>query len=100
CRRLGDGAARDHPLRRRRGPDADQQRGGDARPRDRLPATHRPGGGGGMTVARRRSMARARHAIASHPIASYLLIAFGASWAMTGLLSISLLFGLLALFGP
>ena len=41
-----------------------------------------------------------RAVIADHPIAAYLLIAFGASWAMTGLLSVSVLFGLLALFGP
>jgi len=53
-----------------------------------------------MTATERRSMGPVRRAIASHPIASYLIIAFGASWALTGLLSVSLLFGLLALFGP
>ncbi len=39
-------------------------------------------------------------AIARHPIPAYLVIAFGASWSMTALLSVSLMFGLLALFGP
>jgi membrane protease YdiL (CAAX protease family) len=53
-----------------------------------------------MIATGRRSMGPIRGAIAGHPIASYVLIAFGASWAMTGLLSVSLLFGLLALFGP
>ena len=38
--------------------------------------------------------------IARHPIASYLVIAFGSSWAFTGLVSVSLMFGLVALFGP
>ena len=38
--------------------------------------------------------------IARYPIASYIVIAFASSWAMTGLLSISIMFGLLALFGP
>ncbi len=44
--------------------------------------------------------AQLKGAIARHPIPAYIVIAFGASWAMTGLLSISLMFGLLALFGP
>ena len=48
--RIGRRPALDHPVRRRRRPDAHQQRGGDARPRDRLPAPHRPEGGGGMTA--------------------------------------------------
>ena len=38
--------------------------------------------------------------IARHPIPAYIVIAFAASWSMTGLLSVSLMFGLLALFGP
>jgi membrane protease YdiL (CAAX protease family) len=41
-----------------------------------------------------------RTAIARHPIAAYVVIAFSSSWALTGLLSVSLLFGLVALFGP
>ena len=53
-----------------------------------------------MTASRRRSAGPLRAAIARHPIAAFLVIAFGSSWAMTGLLSVSLLFGLIALFGP
>jgi CAAX protease family protein len=53
-----------------------------------------------VTPTEHRPIGSIRRAIANHPIASYVLIAFGASWAMTGLLSVSLLFGLLALFGP
>ncbi len=45
-------------------------------------------------------IATVKGAIARHPVPAYLAIAFGASWSMTGLLSISLMFGLLALFGP
>ncbi len=41
-----------------------------------------------------------REAIARRPIATYLLIAFASSWAMTPLVSVSVGFGLLALFGP
>lgn len=41
-----------------------------------------------------------RNAIAQRPIASYLLIAFASTWALTPLVSISVGFGLLALFGP
>jgi membrane protease YdiL (CAAX protease family) len=41
-----------------------------------------------------------RTAIARHPISAYVIITFAATWAMTGLLSVSLLFGLVALFGP
>ena len=41
-----------------------------------------------------------REGIARWPIASYLLIAFGSTWAITPLVSISVGFGLLALFGP
>ena len=41
-----------------------------------------------------------RRAIARHPIAAFLVITFASTWAMTGLLSVSLLFGLVALFGP
>ncbi len=53
-----------------------------------------------MTATRPRSAGSIRTAIAAHPIASFVVIAFGSSWAMTGLLSVSLLFGLVALFGP
>jgi len=53
-----------------------------------------------MTPARRRSVGSIRAAIAAHPIVAYVIIAFGSSWAMTGLLSVSVLFGLVALFGP
>ena len=41
-----------------------------------------------------------RMAIARWPIASYLLVAFAATWAMTPLVSVSVGFGVLALFGP
>jgi uncharacterized protein len=53
-----------------------------------------------MTAAHARTDRSPRAMIARHPIATYLAIAFGASWAMTPLLSVSLMFGLLALFGP
>lgn len=57
-----------------------------------------------MTVTRGRSPGRApgpiRAAIAGHPIAAFIAIVFASTWAMTGLLSISLMFGLVALFGP
>ena len=90
----------DHPVRRRRRPDVDRQRRGDARPRDRLPAPHRSEGGRGMTTIRPRSRRSIRRAIARHPIVSFVVITFGATWAMTPLFSVSLLFGLIALFGP
>ena len=38
--------------------------------------------------------------VARHPIPAYVVIAFGFSWSFTALLSVSLMFGLLALFGP
>jgi membrane protease YdiL (CAAX protease family) len=38
--------------------------------------------------------------IASHPIAAYVVIAYAISWVLTFLLSVSLVFGFLALFGP
>ena len=38
--------------------------------------------------------------IASHPITAYVLIAYAVSWILTLLLSVSLVFGLLALAGP
>jgi CAAX protease family protein len=41
-----------------------------------------------------------RAAIAQRPIPAYLVIAFGFSWAFTGLVSVSIMFGLIALFGP
>jgi CAAX protease family protein len=53
-----------------------------------------------MTAARRSPIRRLRRTIAAHPIASFVSIAFGASWVFTGLLSVSVLFGLVALFGP
>jgi membrane protease YdiL (CAAX protease family) len=43
---------------------------------------------------------RLRIAIAGRPIASYLVIAYGITAALTTLLSVSLVFGLFALFGP
>ena len=45
-------------------------------------------------------MTPVRSAIARHPIASYIGIAFALSYALTALVGVSLLFGLLALFGP
>ena len=53
-----------------------------------------------MSTMRPRSAGSIRTAIARHPIASFIVITFGATWAMTPLFSVSLLFGLLALFGP
>lgn len=53
-----------------------------------------------MTASRRRPAGAIRTAIARHPISAYMVIAFGSTWAMTGLLSVSLMFGLIALFGP
>jgi uncharacterized protein len=50
-----------------------------------------------MTTAARPSL---QATIASHPIAAYLVIAYAVSWILTLLLSVSLVFGLLALFGP
>ena len=41
-----------------------------------------------------------RHSIAGRPVIAYLVIAFGWSWAFTPLVSVSVLFGLVALFGP
>jgi membrane protease YdiL (CAAX protease family) len=41
-----------------------------------------------------------RRAIAAHPIPAYLVIAFAFSWAFTVLVSVSIAFGLIALFGP
>ena len=38
--------------------------------------------------------------IARHPIGAYLFLAFAFSWSLTALLSVSIMFGLLALFGP
>ncbi|HEX5825846.1 MAG TPA: CPBP family intramembrane glutamic endopeptidase [Candidatus Limnocylindrales bacterium] len=53
-----------------------------------------------MTTIRRRLIGPVRSMISGHPIASYVAIAAASSWALTGLLSVSILFGLLALFGP
>lgn len=50
-----------------------------------------------MTTAARPSLAAT---IASHPITAYVLIAYAVSWTLTFLLSVSLVFGLLALAGP
>ncbi|MFL5682157.1 MAG: CPBP family intramembrane glutamic endopeptidase [Chloroflexota bacterium] len=41
-----------------------------------------------------------RAAIAQRPIAAYLAIAFAFSWTFTPLVSVSIMFGLIALFGP
>lgn len=41
-----------------------------------------------------------RNLIARLPLTSFLLIAFGFSWAFTALLQVSVAFGLIALFGP
>jgi membrane protease YdiL (CAAX protease family) len=41
-----------------------------------------------------------RDALVRHPILSYLVIAFAFSWAFTALVSVSVVFGLIALFGP
>lgn len=41
-----------------------------------------------------------RTVIARRPILFYLLIAFAFSWAFTALVSVSVIFGLIALFGP
>ena len=45
-------------------------------------------------------MTAIRSAIARHPITAYIVIAFAFSWAFTFALSISIMFGLVALFGP
>ena len=45
-------------------------------------------------------ISRSKGIIARHAITAYVVVAFGSSWAMTGLLSISIMFGLVALFGP
>ncbi len=45
-------------------------------------------------------MSRARTIVADHPVASYVVLAFAVSWVLTALLSVSIVFGLLALFGP
>lgn len=50
-----------------------------------------------MTTVARPSLAAT---IASHPIAAYVVIAYAVSGILTLLLSVSLVFGLLALFGP
>ena len=50
-----------------------------------------------MTTAARPSLTAT---IASHPITAYVVIAYAVSWTLTLLLSVSLVFGLLALFGP
>lgn len=41
-----------------------------------------------------------RPALVRHPILSYLVIAYAFSWAFTALVSVSVVFGLIALFGP
>lgn len=45
-------------------------------------------------------MSAIRAAIRNHPILSYIVIAFAFSWAFTALVSVSVVFGLIALFGP
>ena len=49
-----------------------------------------------MTSLRRRITG----VMARHPIPAYIVIAFVSSWSLTALLSVSVMFGLLALFGP
>lgn len=41
-----------------------------------------------------------RSSIAGHPIPAYIAIAFAFSWTFTALVSVSVAFGLIALFGP
>src|SRR5690349_9959489 len=41
-----------------------------------------------------------RTAIAGHPVAAFIVIAFSTTWGLTLLTPVSLVFGLLALFGP
>ena len=41
-----------------------------------------------------------RAAIAQRPIPAYIAIAFAFSWSFTVLVSVSIVFGLIALFGP
>jgi uncharacterized protein len=41
-----------------------------------------------------------RSTIATHPIPAYIAIAFAFSWTFTALVSVSVAFGLIALFGP
>jgi membrane protease YdiL (CAAX protease family) len=41
-----------------------------------------------------------KRAIARNPIQAYVILAFAFSWSLTALLSVSITFGLLALFGP
>ena len=45
-------------------------------------------------------MRAVRTAIATHPIPAYIAIAFVFSWTFTALVSVSVAFGLIALFGP
>jgi membrane protease YdiL (CAAX protease family) len=45
-------------------------------------------------------MHRIRSAISQHPIAAYIILAAAISWPLTALVSVSVAFGLLALFGP
>jgi CAAX protease family protein len=41
-----------------------------------------------------------RSAIAGHPVAAFIVIAFSTTWVLTLLTAVSLVFGLLGLFGP
>jgi membrane protease YdiL (CAAX protease family) len=45
-------------------------------------------------------MTALRRIIARYPIPAYLVVAFALSWSLTALVSTSIVFGLLALFGP
>lgn len=45
-------------------------------------------------------MTALRRVICQHPIPAYLVLAFAFSWSLTALVSTSIMFGLLALFGP
>jgi uncharacterized protein len=46
------------------------------------------------------AMSRTRTAIAGHPVAAYIVLAAAITWPLTFLVSVSVGFGLLALFGP
>jgi uncharacterized protein len=45
-------------------------------------------------------MSRIRSAVARHPVPAYVILAVTLTWPLLGLVSVSVAFGLLALFGP
>lgn len=45
-------------------------------------------------------MGSIRSVLAGHPISSFIVLAFGVTWVLTAAIDVSLVFGLLALFGP